>query len=93
MSNLADLTKDELITYIQSILNVLNGIDGLVGDVPVSEQLGAALERMALKDHMHDNYVTRNEIEEIKQKIEKLFDLVGDTTVSEQINAAININK
>ena len=65
-----------------------NTIDALIGDVPVSEQLAAALERMAQKDHVHD-YVTRDEVEELKKKIDLLMDLVGDTSVSEQIQTAI----
>ena len=67
-----------------------NTLDTLIGDVPVSEQLGAALERMAPKDHIHDNYVTHDEIEDLKKKIEMLIDLVGDASVSEQIYTAIN---
>ena len=66
-----------------------NTIDNLIGDVPVSEQLGAALERMATKDHTHD-YATRDEIEELKRKIDMLIDLVGDTRVADQISIAIN---
>jgi hypothetical protein len=65
----------------------------LIGDVPVSEQLGAALERMALKEHEHSNYATQNEIADLKRKIEMLIDLVGDVPVSEQINKAIKLNK
>lgn len=65
-----------------------NTIDNLIGDVPVSEQLAAALERMAQKDHVHD-YATRDEIEDLKKKIDLLMDLVGDTSVSEQIQNAI----
>lgn len=65
-----------------------NTISDLIGDVPVSEQLGAALERMSPKDHTHD-YATRDEVEELKKKIEMLMDLVGDTSVSEQIQNAI----
>lgn len=65
-----------------------NTIDALIGDVPVSEQLAAALERMAPKDHAH-NYATHDEIEELKRKIDLLMDLVGDTSVSEQIQNAI----
>lgn len=65
-------------------------LDSLIGDVPVSEQLGAALERMSEKEHTHDDYATRKEVDELKLQIEKLFDLIGDTSVSEQINAAIN---
>ena len=62
----------------------------LVGDTPVSEQLGAALERMAPKDHVHDNYVTREEYNNLKQKLEMLLDLVGDIPVSDQISVALN---
>lgn len=65
-----------------------NTIDTLIGDVPVSEQLAAALERMAPKDHAHD-YATHDEIEDLKKKIDLLMDLVGDTSVSEQIQNAI----
>lgn len=57
--------------------------------MPVSEQLGAARDRMAPKDHTHD-YVTRDEIEILKQKIEVLMYLVGDKSVFEQIYIAIN---
>lgn len=65
-----------------------NTLDTLIGDVPVSEQLAAALERMAPKDHTHD-YATHDEIEDLKTKIDLLMDLVGDTSVSEQIQNAI----
>lgn len=44
---------------------------------------------MAPKDHTHD-YVTRDEIEILKQKIEVLMYLVGDKSVFEQIYIAIN---
>jgi hypothetical protein len=63
-------------------------LSNLIGDVPVSEQLAAALERMAPKDHTH-NYATRDEIKDLKKKIDLLMDLVGDTSVSEQIQNAI----
>ena len=65
-------------------------LDYLIGDVPVSEQLGAALERMAPKDHVHDNYATRNEVEELIRKIDMLMELVGDTRVADQIAMALN---
>ena len=65
-----------------------NTINDLIGDVPVSEQLAAALERMAPKDHTHD-YATRSEIEDLKKKIESLMDLVGDTRVADQITMAL----
>ena len=64
-------------------------IDTLIGDVPVSEQLGAAIERMAPKDHAHD-YVSREEFETLKRKIEALMYLVGDVPISEQITIALN---
>ena len=64
----------------------------LIGDVPVSEQLAAALERMAPKDHTH-NYATHDEVENLKKKIEALMDLVGDTSVADQIAAALINNK
>lgn len=66
-----------------------NTIDNLIGDVPVSEQLGAALERMASKDHTHE-YATRDEVEDLKKKINMLMDLVGDISVAEQIQMALS---
>ena len=87
---LSDLTKDELIDYIQSILNAFNNFDGIVGDVPVSEQLSAALSQMATKSHKHDEYATCDEVDDLKRKVEMLIDLVGDVSVSEQIDAAIH---
>ena len=68
---------------------IQNTIDNLIGDVPVSEQLAAALERMAQKDHDHPNCATRDEIEDLKRKIDVLMDLVGDTRVADQIAIAI----
>lgn len=65
-----------------------NTLSILIGDVPVSEQLAAALERMAPKDHTHD-YATHDEVEELKRKIELLMDLVGDTRVADQIAVAL----
>ena len=67
-----------------------NTIDTLIGDVPVSEQLGAALERMAPKDHIHSEYATWDEVEDLKKKIELLLELVGDAPVANQIAMAIN---
>lgn len=60
-----------------------------MGDVPVSEQLGAALQHMAPKEHTHDNYITREEYEILRRQVELLLDLVGDTSVANQISAAI----
>ena len=68
-------------------------LDNLIGDVPVSEQLGAALERMAHRVHTHPEYATRDEVEDLKRKIELLLNLVGDTPVADQIAMAIGNNK
>ena len=64
-------------------------LDSIVGDTPVSEQLCIALERTAPKNHIHNNYVTREEFEELKRIVRTLVDLVGDMSVSEQIAAAL----
>lgn len=65
-------------------------IDTLIGDRPVSEQLDAALSRMAVRDHKHENYATREEFNALKQVVEKLVDLIGDESVAVQISNAIN---
>lgn len=64
-------------------------IETLIGDTPVSEQLGAALSYMAPKEHVHDNYITREEFETLKQQVELLLELVGDISVAEQISLAL----
>lgn len=69
-----------------------NTLDDLIGDVPVSEQLAAALDRMAPKDHTHD-YATHDEVEDLKKKIEELMALVGDTRVADQIATALKNNR
>lgn len=66
-----------------------NLIDTLIGDTPVSEQIAVALERMTPKEHEHENYITCNEFEKLKQVVENLVDLVGDERVSTQIDNAI----
>ena len=70
-----------------------NTLSALIGDVPVSEQLAAALERMAPKDHEHNDCATREEVQELRRKIDLLMDLVGDTKVADQIAIALNHNK
>ena len=70
--------------------SISDTLDNLIGDVPVSEQLGAALDRMSQKDHVHANYATRDEVEELKRKIDMLMDLVGDTSVADQISIVLN---
>ena len=44
---------------------------------------------MATKDHVHTQYITRDEFEELQTKIDMLIDLVGDVPISVQIDAAI----
>ena len=65
-------------------------LSALIGDVPVSEQLAAALEHMAPKDHEHTDCATRAEVQELRRKIDLLMDLVGDTRVADQIAMALN---
>lgn len=67
---------------------ILESIETLIGDTPVSEQLSAALGYMAPKAHVHDNYALREEVEYLKRQVELLLELVGDTSVAEQINMA-----
>ena len=78
---------------MNDVKSIKDTLDNLIGDVPVSEQLGAALDRMSEKSHTHDEYATRDEVSELKKKIEMLFDLVGDIPVAEQIEAALNRSK
>ncbi len=75
---------------IKSLDDIYNDFASLVGDTPVSEQLSIALNRMAEKSHVHGEYVTREEYDELKAQLETLIDLVGDEAVSEQISNAIN---
>ena len=72
--------------------DITNIIESLIGDKPVSEQLDAALGRMALKEHDHD-YVARDEFETLKRRLEMLEDLIGDVSVAEQIARALQTNK
>jgi hypothetical protein len=69
--------------------DVLNNIYSLIGDTPVSEQIGIALNGMAKKDHFHDCYALLNEFIALKKRVDELEFLVGDTPVSTQINEAI----
>lgn len=68
---------------------ISNAIETLIGDTPVSEQLGAALSHMAPRDHTHDNYATSEEVEILRRQVELLLELVGDVSVAEQISLAL----
>ena len=61
----------------------------LTGGIPISEQLAAATQHLAHKNHSHDEYVLRSEITELNRKLSMLLDLVGDMSVSEQIEMAL----
>lgn len=67
-----------------------NTIENLIGDAPVSEQLDNALNRLADKDHSHEEYIIRDEFNILKKQVDTLLDLVGDMSVADQISAAIN---
>lgn len=73
----------------KEVNEVLENIDAVIGDVPVSVQLSAALGRMATKEHEHPEYVSRSEFDELRSMVELLIALVGDVPVSEQINSAM----
>ena len=64
-------------------------LEDIIGDVPVSEQLNAALAHMAEKDHEHEEYVLRSEFEYLKRVVDELITLIGDESVATQINNAI----
>ena len=61
-------------------------LEEIIGDVPVSEQLNAALVHMATKDQVNKLHA---ELESLKQAVENLIALVGDESVATQINNAI----
>ena len=65
--------------------NMLNIIEEIIGDTPVSVQLATALDRMASKD---DVKALRSDLDALRKDIEQLIKLVGDVSVSEQINNA-----
>lgn len=77
-------------TNMRSLDDIYNDFTSLVGDTPVSEQLSIALNKMAEKSHIHNEYVTREEYDKLQTQLEMLVDLVGDVAVSEQISNAIN---
>ena len=64
--------------------DAIRELQAMAGDVPVSEQVSAALYL-----HEHKNYVSREEFDSLKQTVMQLCDLMGDTAVSEQISMAV----
>lgn len=73
----------------KTIDEVIDSIDALIGDTPVSHQLSVALNNMASKDHTHDECVPREEFNELKKIVDQLVVLVGDRSVAEQISMAV----
>jgi hypothetical protein len=84
-----DIVERSLIDEIDSIYKLLDNMEHIIGDVPVSSQLSTAINRLADKTHSHDCYATREEVELLRNEIDRLNQLVGDTTVAEQINTAL----
>lgn len=74
----------------EAVSEAIDDIEKIVGDVPVSVQLNDALSEMSRKDHVHDEYVTLKEFNQLKQIVENLVNLVGDESVAVQINNAMN---
>ena len=84
------LTLRNLAGSSEAVSEAINDIEKVVGDVPVSVQLNNALSEMSRKDHIHDEYVTLKEFNQLKQIVEDLVNLVGDESVAVQINNAMN---
>lgn len=70
----------------EEIIQIINEhISELVGDTAVSCQLNAAIG-----NHIHKNYVTRDEYNKLKAQVDRLNELVGEIPVAVQINAALS---
>ena len=64
--------------------DAIRELQALAGDIPVSEQVSAALCL-----HDHKDYVSRDEFDSLKQTVMALCDMIGDTAVAEQISMAV----
>lgn len=84
------LTQSGIAADSKAVGDALNNMENIVGDTPVSVQLSIALDRMAERHHVHNEYAMRDDVEELKKKIDILIDLVGDMPVAKQISMAIN---
>lgn len=69
----------------ESIQIINEYVQELIGDTPVSCQLNAAIG-----NHIHKNYVTRDEYNKLKAQVDRLNELVGEIPVAVQINAALS---
>lgn len=59
----------------------------MIGDFPVSVQIGDALKSTASKEEVQSMKI---DLEKLKKDMERLITLVGDFSVSQQIDMAIN---
>jgi polyhydroxyalkanoate synthesis regulator phasin len=66
---------------------IIETLERMVGDTPVSVQIATALHETASREDMN---ALRSDLNALREKVEKLIMLVGDTPVSEQINMTIN---
>lgn len=62
-------------------------INPIIGDTPVSVQIVEALRHVARQD---DVSMLSSELSALRKEVDRLTELVGDVAVSEQINMAIN---
>lgn len=51
--------------------SILETLAPIIGDTPVSVQISAALEPMASKKYVHDNYITLDDFEELKGNLNR----------------------
>ena len=91
--DLENLMDKDIISRIREVIDNIKEFDSMVGDTPVSEQISIALNDVAAKNHVHDDFVPYAEFEKVKKQVEELMSLVGDMSVSEQIDMAINQTK
>lgn len=81
--NTALLAKNEIEKLVSDMTT------SIVGDTPVSVQLNHALGQMAQRDHTHEEYASKDELNKLKEMVNQLLSLVGDMSVAEQISAAL----
>ena len=79
---------DKILSNARTVEEMLVDIvEPLIGDTPISVQLSTALNGMASKE---DVLALRKDVNKLCREVEKLMELVGDIPVSAQINIAMN---
>lgn len=79
---------DKILSNARTVEEMLVDIvEPLIGDTPISVQLATALNGMASKE---DVLALRKDVNKLCREVEKLMELVGDIPVSAQINIAMN---